>query len=52
MSCNRELWSPGKYGKPCIAGIEKVTERLLDEQLVEINGYTGVLRTPSELEIM
>lgn len=34
-----------EYGKPCIAGIEQVTERLVDGQLVEVDAAAGIIRT-------
>jgi len=33
-----------EYGKPCIAGIENVTEILRDEQMVEVDGTHGIVR--------
>jgi pyruvate,water dikinase len=37
-----------EYGKPCIAGIDKVTERLTDGQLVEVDAAAGIIRTEIE----
>ncbi|MCK5744168.1 MAG: hypothetical protein KAH30_05470 [Caldisericia bacterium] len=33
-----------EYGKPCVAGIVSVTEKLKDGQLVEVDGSNGVVR--------
>jgi pyruvate,water dikinase len=33
-----------EYGKPCVAGIVNATGRFRDEQMVELNGTTGVVR--------
>jgi len=33
-----------EYGKPCVAGIENVTEILRDGQMVEIDGAHGIVR--------
>lgn len=37
-----------EYGKPCIAGIEGVTERLEDGQLVEVDAAAGIIRLLNE----
>jgi pyruvate,water dikinase len=36
-----------EYGKPCISGLEHATETLLDGQMVEIDGASGVVRLAS-----
>lgn len=33
-----------EYGKPCVVGIDRVTERLQDGQQVEVDGTTGTVR--------
>jgi pyruvate,water dikinase len=33
-----------EYGKPCISGLEHATETLLDGQMVEMDGASGVVR--------
>jgi rifampicin phosphotransferase len=33
-----------EYGKPCVAGLEEVTEHLQDGQLVEVDGTNGTVR--------
>jgi len=33
-----------EFGKPCVAGIDRVTTRLRDGQLVEVDGTAGVVR--------
>lgn len=33
-----------EYGKPCVAGIQGITTKLKDGQLVEVDGTTGVVR--------
>ncbi len=33
-----------EYGKPCVAGIDRVVTRLHDGQLVEVDGTAGVIR--------
>jgi phosphoenolpyruvate synthase/pyruvate phosphate dikinase len=33
-----------EYGKPCIAGIQKVTELLKDGDLVEMDGSNGIVK--------
>lgn len=33
-----------EYGKPCVAGIDRVTTRLKDGQLVEVDGSLGIVR--------
>lgn len=33
-----------EYGKPCVAGVDRVTERLKDGQLVEVDGSRGIVR--------
>jgi pyruvate,water dikinase len=33
-----------EYCKPCVAGLEDVTERLQDGQLVEVDGTNGTVR--------
>jgi pyruvate,water dikinase len=37
-----------EYGKPCIAGIDQVTERLTDGQLVEVDAAVGIIRLLEE----
>jgi len=37
-----------EFGKPCVAGIENVTERFTDGMLVEVNGTDGVVRILEE----
>jgi rifampicin phosphotransferase len=36
-----------EYGKPCVAGIDRIVDRLQDGQLVEVNGTTGTVRLVS-----
>ena len=33
-----------EYGKPCVVGIDRVTTKLRDGQIVEVDGTTGVVR--------
>ena len=33
-----------EYGKPCVAGIDRVTAKLRDGQPVEVDGTAGVVR--------
>jgi pyruvate,water dikinase len=33
-----------EYGKPCVVGLDRATERLDDGQCVEVNGETGAVR--------
>ena len=33
-----------EYGKPCVAGIENVTQLLEDGQWIELDGASGVIR--------
>eukprot|EP00927_Polykrikos_kofoidii_P033920 TRINITY_DN28759_c0_g1_i1.p1 TRINITY_DN28759_c0_g1~~TRINITY_DN28759_c0_g1_i1.p1 ORF type:complete len:1084 (+),score=219.53 TRINITY_DN28759_c0_g1_i1:78-3329(+) len=33
-----------EFGKPCVAGIESVTEKFKDGQLVEVNGTEGIVK--------
>lgn len=33
-----------EYGKPCVSGFERVTEMLMDGQMVEVDGTAGVIR--------
>jgi len=33
-----------EYGKPCVSGIERAVERLVDGDLVEVDGSEGVVR--------
>jgi phosphoenolpyruvate synthase/pyruvate phosphate dikinase len=33
-----------EYGKPCVSGLEHATETLLDGQMVEMDGASGVVR--------
>ena len=33
-----------EYGKPCVVGIDRVTTRLHDGQIVEVDGTAGVVR--------
>jgi pyruvate,water dikinase len=33
-----------EYGKPCVAGVERATERLRDGALVEVDGAAGIVR--------
>ncbi len=33
-----------EYGKPCIAGIENLTQQLKDNDLVEMDGSTGIVK--------
>jgi len=33
-----------EYGKPCVAGIDRVTAKLRDGELVEVDGTTGTVR--------
>lgn len=33
-----------EYGKPCVAGIDRITEKLHDGQLVEVDGAAGTVR--------
>jgi pyruvate,water dikinase len=33
-----------EYGKPCVAGIQGITTTLQDDQLVEVDGTTGIVR--------
>ncbi len=37
-----------EFGKPCVAGIDRVTTRLTDGQQVEVDGGAGTLRVLSE----
>lgn len=32
-----------EYGKPCVVGIDRVTTKLRDDQIVEVDGTTGVV---------
>ena len=34
-----------EYGKPCVAGIQGITTTLQDDQLVEVDGTTGIVRS-------
>jgi pyruvate,water dikinase len=36
-----------EYGKPCVVGLDRATERLDDGQRVEVNGETGTVRVVS-----
>jgi pyruvate,water dikinase len=38
-----------EYGKPCISGLEQATERLLDGQMIEMDGSSGVVRWMPEV---
>ena len=33
-----------EYGKPCVTGIQDVTTRFVDDQIVEVDGNAGVVR--------
>jgi pyruvate,water dikinase len=33
-----------EYGKPCVAGVDRVVSRLRDGQTVEVDGTAGVIR--------
>jgi pyruvate,water dikinase len=33
-----------EYGKPCVAGVQRATDRLADGELVEVDGSSGVVR--------
>ena len=33
-----------EYGKPCVAGIDNITNRLRDGQMIEVDGLQGVIR--------
>ena len=33
-----------EYGKPCVVGIDRVTTRLRDGQMVEVDGSVGIIR--------
>ena len=33
-----------EYGKPCVTGIQDVTTRFTDDQIVEVDGDAGVVR--------
>jgi pyruvate,water dikinase len=37
-----------EYGKPCVVGVSQVLERLEDGQLVEVDGFAGVVRVIDE----
>ena len=37
-----------EMGKPCIDGIGKVTKMLEDDQMVQIDGSTGIIKILSE----
>lgn len=39
-----------EYGKPCVVGIQGITSRLKDGQLVEVDGTNGVVRLLDETE--
>ena len=38
-----------EYGKPCVVGIDRVTAKLRDGQIVEVDGSAGVIRLLSRL---
>ncbi|MDJ0752773.1 MAG: PEP/pyruvate-binding domain-containing protein [Ardenticatenaceae bacterium] len=42
-----------EYGVPCVSGIDRVTEKLKDGQLVEVDGTQGIVRIlePEQVEI-
>ena len=33
-----------EYGKPCVAGVDRVVSKLRDGQRVEVDGTAGVIR--------
>ena len=33
-----------EYGKPCVAGIDQVTTKLHDGEIIEVDGNSGVVR--------
>ncbi|MEX0916014.1 MAG: PEP-utilizing enzyme, partial [Wenzhouxiangellaceae bacterium] len=33
-----------EYGKPCVVGIDRITEKLRDGQRVEVDGAAGTIR--------
>ena len=37
-----------EYGKPCVAGVDRVMTRLRDGQRVEVDGTAGVIRLVAE----
>ena len=37
-----------EYGKPCVAGIDRVVSKLVDGQLVEVDGTAGAVRLVAE----
>jgi pyruvate,water dikinase len=39
-----------EYGKPCVAGIERVLTRFEDGQIVEVDGSTGTVRIDPPLQ--
>jgi len=40
-----------EFGKPCVAGIEDVTEKFKDGQLVEVDGTEGIVQILSEAPV-
>jgi phosphohistidine swiveling domain-containing protein len=38
-----------EYGKPCVSGIQDITTRFKDDQIVEVDGDAGVIRFIDEV---
>lgn len=39
-----------EYGKPCVVGIDRVTEKLEDGQRIEVDGTTGLVRVLNSMK--
>jgi len=40
-----------EYGKPCVVGIDRLTKKLRDGQMVEVDGTAGVVRLADQVEL-